>query len=100
METSMVFSFSPKMFISLVTVTLSAVSVQSSALYVTNFIGVPSSSYGAKALCYYAYGSGIADVTSLKTLLSSQPISSVTTMTSFFAAPSHQVKSHPLCSIS
>ena len=77
------------------TVTTPTLAASTSPLYNTTYFRANASSYGAKAFCYYKYGSGIASQTALTALLSPEPnaiAAPITSLSSFFAAPSQQVK--------
>ena len=77
-----------------------ALTVSSSPLYATQLFNAAASSYGAKALCYYKYGAGIADATALSALLlprENAAAAGVSTVTTFYAASTDQVNVRRVC---
>ena len=69
-------------------VILPVLSGQSSALFETKLFAIDSSSYGAKAFCYYVYGAGIASSAALQALLPKAALNPP--LDSIFAAPTQQ----------
>ena len=100
-ETIPVLSSSLIASIPLPAVSQPALTVSSSPLYATQLFNAASSSYGAKALCYYKYGAGIADASALSALLlprENAAAAGVSTVTTFYAASTDQVNVRSMCS--
>ncbi len=67
---------------------------QLTSQYEVTYFSTPTSSFGAKALCYFKYGAGMADTASLQTVLgdaSNSAAAGITSQTTIFQSPAETV---------